>query len=206
MLPSRPKQIHERPRQTRRLDLSKARRERPAEKGSDSVIIMRKLCFIHLLTWVVMCSTVNAQAVFRHRTIKCHETTRRDERHLCRTITPPEYYESILMAERLTLTTVMLDLNRDGRKELLVWESSWAGSSGGGLWIFSLSGRRLKKLIEIDKTWSPIILLKTKHHGWFDLAYFQTGGGVDELFVTIRHNGKRYGVSKSMKSGLRARS
>ncbi len=160
---------------------------------------MRKRYYFLLLLLLPSFSLeLAAQTAFSRRVIECYKTARREDRRICRTITPPEYYESVLMAEKLKLTTVQVDLDGNGRKELVVWESSWAGSSGGGLWIFSKSGTRLKRLIEADMTWSPIILMKTKHKGWLDLAYLQAGGGVDELFITLRYNGKRYAVSRTM--------
>jgi hypothetical protein len=110
--------------------------------------MLKKSCLLLLLLLPLSCFEIAAQSRFSRRVIECHKTTRRVDRRLCRTVTPPEYYESVLMGEKLSLTTVWLDLNRDGRKELIIWESSWAGSSGGGLWIFSKSGTRLKRLIE----------------------------------------------------------
>lgn len=158
----------------------------------------RKLCVLPLLFLLLSCIEAAAQTTFSRKVIECHKRPGIEDRRLCRTITSPEYYESVLAGEKFELTTVQLDLNGDGRKELVVWESSWAGSSGGGLSVFSKTGTKLKRLIEADMTWSPILLLKTKHHGWFDIAYFQTGGGLDERFIVFQHNGKRYTVSKSL--------
>ncbi len=92
------------------------------------------------------------------------------------------------------VTYVRADLNGDKRDEYLVWESSWAGTSGGMLWILQPTTHGFKKLFEIEMTWTPIFVLKSKHHGWNDIVYLLTGGGVTPEFVTVQHNGKLYGT------------
>lgn len=159
---------------------------------------MHKNFSLILLILPLCCVEASAQPTFSRKVIECHKpTTRGEDRRLCRTITASENYESDFVGGKFELTTVQLDLNGDGRKELVAWESSWAGTSGGGFWVFSKSGTRLKRLIETEMTWSPIILLKSKHRGWYDIAYLQTGGGVRERFINLRHNGKNYGVANS---------
>jgi hypothetical protein len=144
------------------------------------------------LSWLFVVG-VFGQAISGPKTIECPSASRQDDRVVCHAIEPSA------SAEKFTLATVHVDLNGDGNKELVAWESSWAGSSGGGLWIFSRSGRRPKQLTAAEMTWSPIILLRSKHHGWSDIAYYQTGGGLDDMFLILRHNGKRVQTNRQCK-------
>ncbi len=90
------------------------------------------------------------------------------------------------------LSYVKRDLNSDGRKEMIIWESSWSGTSGGSFIILSDDKKGYRKLYETEMTWSPIIYSKRKHLGWNDMVYHVRGGGVDPVFVTVKFNGKKY--------------
>jgi hypothetical protein len=151
--------------------------------------------FLSLLILSFTCSDAAAQSRISRNVIRCDKAKLRINKQICRMVAPVVDYGAV---ERFTLTLVRLDLNADGRKELIAWESSWAGSSGGGLWVFARKGKHLKKLFDGDMTWSPILLLTTKHRGWSDLAYFQTGGGLDERFIVIRYGAGRYAVSATV--------
>ncbi|HKB68983.1 MAG TPA: hypothetical protein VKC61_24290 [Pyrinomonadaceae bacterium] len=102
-----------------------------------------------------------------------------------------------------------LDLNGDGRKELLVWVPTieLGGTSGYPLLVFSRDRNGYRPLWSFDQAWTPLIVLSTSHHGWHDLA-FQMGGSGDAMhYVLVRHNGESYsGNFQSIKvSRLRGR-
>jgi len=92
----------------------------------------------------------------------------------------------------LEITYVEIDLNYDGTVEIVAWESSWAGSSGGLLVGLSKSEDTFVRLFEITMTWSPILILESSNNGWRDIAFFQNGGGLKSGFITLTHNGKQY--------------
>lgn len=98
------------------------------------------------------------------------------------------------------ITFAKIDLNLDENDEYVVWESSWAGTSGGMLWALEHRNGRYRKVFETEMTWTPVILLKSKSHGWRDFAYLVTGGGVEPVFVTVSHNGKSYKDGKHSQS------
>lgn len=126
------------------------------------------------------------------RTLRCKDA-RGASRRLCDSVLPDSYKEDQVTNDAFEITASETDLNDDGIGELIVWESSWAGTGGGGLWFVSPEGERYKILFEARAgAWTPILILQTKHHGWRDVAYFQTGGGLEPAFVTVAHNGKSY--------------
>ena len=127
--------------------------------------------------------------------VKCSEPQSKLDRALCKAIIPPEYREDAFTFDAFEATYVEEDLNNDGKAETIAWESSWAGTSGGMLWLLSKKRNRFNKLFETDTTWTPIYLLKSKHNGWFDFAFLFSGGGVTPDFITVSHNARSYEIS-----------
>ncbi len=124
-------------------------------------------------------------------TARCKDA-KGEQRTVCNSVLPPGSIEDQVILDTFEITTAKIDLNGDHVDEVVVWESSWAGTSGGGLWVFSARGRRYTKLFETDMAWTPILLLPSFHNGWRDIAYHVTGGGVEPVFVTIESNGRGY--------------
>lgn len=125
--------------------------------------------------------------------LKCKDAAMNTDRLLCnRFVRPPQSRNDSGVLDPFEVTYSEIDLNSDGVKELVAWESSWAGTSGGKLTILARSGNRLKVLFDTEMTWSPIILLTTSHHGWQDLGYRHSGGGVMNSFVAVIHNSSSY--------------
>lgn len=134
----------------------------------------------------------NSDVVTRGRQIKCSTISNKEDRLICNSVISPAYREDAVSFEAFEITVADIDLNGDKVNELIVWESSWAGTSGGSLWALSKMGNRYRKIFETDMTWTPITVLSTTHHKWSDFSYFVNGGGVEPVFVTVSFNGKSY--------------
>ena len=81
-----------------------------------------------------------------------------------------------------------MDLNGDGRAEVLVWVPTreWGGTGGYPLLIFSRYGTGYRFIWSYDQAWSPVVVLNTKRHGWRDLAVTIGGGGDPMRLVVFR--------------------
>lgn len=131
------------------------------------------------------------------RTVKCGygKTTREllapVERQLCEAVSP---FNDDLADSPFPLEVEFgeVDLNDDGRAEFVVWESSWAGTSGGSLWILVHNAKGFQRVFETTMTWSPIIVLESSANSWKDIAFYQTGGGLTSGFKRVGHNGSEY--------------
>lgn len=124
--------------------------------------------------------------------LKCIDAEKVDDQLLCNAVIPVELREDRFFMDSFEITFCEIDLNDDGANELIVWESSWAGTSGGSMYVLNRSRQGYKMLYETGMTWTPIILLQSTHHGWKDFAYFQAGGGVKPSYVAVVHNQKVY--------------
>ncbi len=145
----------------------------------------------------LMFVTFLTSQLYSQQTISCHVARGSRDRRLCLAVAPNGYQDDWVTWEAFKITAARIDLNNDGRSEYVVWESSWAGSSGGGLWILEAKGNGFRKLFEGDTAWSPILLLDSNKTKWRKVAYLQAGGGLDELFYILRYNGGRYRAVES---------
>ena len=139
---------------------------------------------------VCICLTVNSFCQKNKNRIK-----RNNEEQLLR--------KAILKAENINKNNVLttkfiyvsryIDLNGDGKKEVLTWvpTSDLGGTSGYPIIVFSRTKIGYKVLWE-DAAWTPLILMNTKQNGWRDIAFQIGGGGADWQYNVIRHNGKIY--------------
>ena len=142
-------------------------------------------------------STDNSVQGIKGRTVKCgYNKQEREllaplERQLCEAVSP---FDDDLAVRPFPLEVVFgeVDLNDDGKADFVVWESSWAGTSGGALWILVHNAKGFQRLFETTMTWSPIIVLESSANGWKDIAYYQTGGGLTSGFKRVGHNGSEY--------------
>lgn len=129
--------------------------------------------------------------------LRCKDAKEKEDRLLCDTLIPLDLREDAVITDSFEITYCEIDLNGDGATELIVWESSWAGTSGGGLWVLGKRRNGYRKIFETEMTWTPIILLPSTHNGWKDFAYQIAGGGVKPFFTTVSNRGKSY---KNMES------
>lgn len=132
---------------------------------------------------------------FVGRQIVCGESEGR-ERRIC-DAAAPEWEDDVVDHNPFKITYAEADLNNDGIAELIAWESSWAGSSGGLLAVLRSKESDFELLYQGEMTWSPILILRSIHNGWSDLAYLQTGGGVKPTYMILRFENKKYSVETS---------
>lgn len=141
--------------------------------------------------------TDNSVQGFKVITVKCgyHKQVRellaQRERQICEAVSPYDD-NSADNPFPLEVTFGEVDLNDDGKAEIVAWESSWAGTSGGALWILGHNAMGFQRLFETTMTWSPIIVLESSANEWKDIAYYQTGGGLTSGFKRVGHNGSGY--------------
>lgn len=121
----------------------------------------------------------------------------KEERKLCDAVMPKGYLtEDTIEYDEFELTYAEIDLNGDSLNEVIAWESSWAGTSGGSIWALAKKANKYRVIYHNDASWSPIVLLDSKSSGWRDFAFYVQGGGVKETFVVVgysrgyRPNGK----------------
>ena len=126
------------------------------------------------------------------RKIKCATTKDSDGRLLCRAVMSKFDKEDDVTFREFEVTARDVDLNNDKRDETVAWISSWGGTSGQSLFILSRMGKVYRKLWEQDTTWTPVVLLPSITNGWRDLAFLVTGGGVEEHFELVKHDGRQY--------------
>lgn len=134
----------------------------------------------------------------------CNKPENDDERLLCDAIVKNFDIEDVVMLEELMFISSRVDLNGDGRQEVVVWipARSWGGTSGYPIIIFSQKEKGYRKLWDIEQAWTPVIMLKSKKNGWHNIAFQYGGGGVDWHDVVIKHNGRKYEISKDEEESL----
>jgi hypothetical protein len=124
--------------------------------------------------------------------VKCSAAESKEAAQICATIMKDLDISDASTTVAFEITIRPADLNSDGENEIVIWESSWAGTSGGMMWILGPTSNGYRKLFKTEMAWSPIVMLKSRSHGWCDLTYFVSGGGVQPHFVIVRHNGRQY--------------
>lgn len=125
-----------------------------------------------------------------------------DDKKLCKWLIDnlmdgfPESY-----LKKFTYTTASVDLNSDSRPEILVRippETGIGGTMGYPIYILSPKGDGFQNLL-FEEAFLPVIELKTKTHGWNDIA-IQFGSGLDEWsYCIFRFDGKEYQFSREQK-------
>jgi len=130
--------------------------------------------------------------------LKCKDAEEKHDQQLCNAIIDADLRADSFFMDSFEITYCNIDLNDDGSLELVIWESSWAGTSGGSLWVFDKKRTGYRKLFEAEMTWTPIILLPTKHHGWRDFSYLIAGGGMKPTFATVSYRKNSYGDRENL--------
>jgi hypothetical protein len=97
-----------------------------------------------------------------------------------------------------------IDLNGDGKKEVIVYLLGWCGSGGCSTVILEPQGSSFKIITYLTIVKLPIRVLATSAHGWHDLSVFVQGGGALEGYdADLRFNGKKYPRNPSTAKPLR---
>jgi hypothetical protein len=131
----------------------------------------------------------------------CEKIKNNDERSLCEAIIKDQDLTDQALIGKFVYASRRVDLNSDGRDEVVVWSPTQdlGGTSGYPIIIFSQTANGYKKLWDIDQAWTPILVLKSKSHGWRDIAFQQGGGGAEWLYLISRYDGKSYKIEKDQK-------
>ena len=91
--------------------------------------------------------------------------------------------------------SAFVDLNDDGRQEVIVYllGSDLCGSGGCTLFVLAPAGPSFKVITETTITHPPIRVLATKTNGWNDLSVRVQGGGIQPGYdAKLSFNGKKY--------------
>lgn len=99
-----------------------------------------------------------------------------------------------------------VDLNGDGRPEVLVYSEDWrrcrmGDGNGCTLWVLTRRGGTTAVVGRMTIAWPPVWLLRSRSHGWRDLA-MQTarGGSLPNWTGRMQFDGRRYPVDPSVAS------
>ena len=87
-----------------------------------------------------------------------------------------------------------VDLNGDGRDEVIAWVPTleFGGTGGYPLLIFRVDRRGYRLIATVDPAWTPLVMLRTSKRGWRDLMVQEGGGGAPMEPVLLRYNGRSY--------------
>ncbi len=88
-----------------------------------------------------------------------------------------------------------VDLRDDGTKQALVYLTNQHYCGSGGCSMLILTPRRssYEVVSSITIAWPPVRVLKTKSHGWHDIAVWVQGGGIQPGYeAVLSFDGKRY--------------
>jgi hypothetical protein len=97
--------------------------------------------------------------------------------------------------ERVTYYYDRLDLNRDGKPEVLVYVSgqSVCGSGGCSLLVFTTGNGAYKLVSQIALASTPVIVSSHVSNGWNDLLLFVAGGGIQPgYYAVLPFSGGKY--------------
>jgi hypothetical protein len=131
----------------------------------------------------------------------CEKIENEDERALCEAIIKDQNLTDQALMSKFVYASRRVDLNGDERNEVIVWTPTQdlGGTSGYPIIIFSQMANGYQKLWDVEQAWTPILILKSKSHGWRDIAIQQGGGGGEWLYLILRHNGESYEIKKNQK-------
>jgi len=88
-----------------------------------------------------------------------------------------------------------VDLNGDGVFEVLVYvfEGHFCGTGGCDAFLFQKVNGRYALLSHFEPVRNPIVVSNKRSHGWKDLIFFNSGGGINPGYYSkSRFNGKNY--------------
>jgi hypothetical protein len=110
----------------------------------------------------------------------------------------PAYTKRVVDAEgstgRARYVYNRLDLNGDGRSEVLVYllGSMFCGTGGCNLLLFTEADGRYRLVQSFIRSRPPVIVSDGMANGWSDLSYQQSGGGGPAEYVRFGFDGKEY--------------
>ncbi len=88
-----------------------------------------------------------------------------------------------------------VDLKDDGTKQAIVYFTDQHSCGSGGCSMLILVPQRPSYRVvgSITIAWPPVRVLKTKSHGWHDIAVWVQGGGIQPGYeAVLSYDGRRY--------------
>lgn len=87
-----------------------------------------------------------------------------------------------------------VDLNGDGISDAIVFASgdSICGTGGCEVLIFKGGDKGFDLITEMSVSRPPILVGTTKTHGWSDLIFYNSGGGIKPFYSMLKFDGKTY--------------
>ena len=88
-----------------------------------------------------------------------------------------------------------IDLDGDGRPEVLVLSDGqeWCGSGGCYFFVLARHGRMVREAARTTITRAPIRVLPSISHGWHDLGILVAEGGIIPGYTArLRYDGRHY--------------
>ncbi|VVT12165.1 hypothetical protein [Erythrobacter sp. EC-HK427] len=98
-----------------------------------------------------------------------------------------------------------IDLNDDGRNEILVLSTMFCGSGGCSFRVYGDNQNGFSKISGSTIARPPITVLDSTTNGWRDLTIFVCGGGITPCHhVIMRFDGERYPLNPTMQPEIAA--
>ena len=119
--------------------------------------------------------TSSVRSTAQEVSVTCDDKVNRRAKLICDLLKSNDHDAQTESLPPLEVIYRNIDLNADGKNEIVAWESSWSGTSGGMLWFLEESDAGMRIVSEIEMTWTPIILLTSENNKWRDIAYLSTG-------------------------------
>jgi putative lipoprotein len=97
--------------------------------------------------------------------------------------------------------TALIDLNDDGQQDALVLLENpmyYCGTGGCTMLVFKGTKSGFKFVSRSTLIRSPVLVSKTKTHGWRDLVVEVSGGGAAPKRVALKYTGNKYPLNPSM--------
>jgi len=96
--------------------------------------------------------------------------------------------------DQVVYDVAMVDLNRDGVNEALVYRRGWGcGSSGCNLFILKPAGSSYRFIGRLTIVRPPIRVLSSTSQGWSDIGVWVSGGGIVQGYeARMRFDGTKY--------------
>jgi hypothetical protein len=94
-----------------------------------------------------------------------------------------------------------VDLNGDGREEALVHVAgpSMCGTGGCGTYVLTARGPSYEQVSYFSIGRTPIRVLETSSHGWFDIGIWVSGGGIQPGYeAAMSFDGTKYPLNPSV--------
>ena len=90
---------------------------------------------------------------------------------------------------------VFVDLNNDGKKEVIVYlmDGGWCGSGGCTMLVLAPEASSFKVITRVTISRPPIRVLSSISHGWHNISVRVAGGGIEPAYeAELRFDGKTY--------------